>query len=220
MPGTRGWTDPAHRRDRDGGGGLCRPHHVNRYCYRHSRFAPSSAPSFTAGRLRGILPMRRVCRVVAGGCSGIRARKVRAPQGRALGNTQAERSDGKWHRNHTARALYACDRSAPWQWRRLADLQGCGHDRSSAARAACGGPSCVAAEAIPRAWSRRPTLPGDRAWRTPPGSRAGPYASGGQAREPSGRGGRRAARVVCDPRSPGRWRVRVVCGGIRRRERG
>ena len=30
-------------------------------------------------------------------------RKVRAPQGRALGNTQAERSDGKWHRNYTAR---------------------------------------------------------------------------------------------------------------------
>lgn len=30
------------------------------------------------------------------------ARKVRAPQGRALGNTQAAQADGKWHRNHTA----------------------------------------------------------------------------------------------------------------------
>jgi len=28
-----------------------------------------------------------------------RERKVRAPQGRALGNTQAGRPDGKWHRN-------------------------------------------------------------------------------------------------------------------------
>jgi hypothetical protein len=28
-----------------------------------------------------------------------RSRKVRAPQGRALGNTQAGRPDGKWHRN-------------------------------------------------------------------------------------------------------------------------
>jgi hypothetical protein len=29
-------------------------------------------------------------------------RKVRAPKGRALGNPQAGRPDGKWHRNHTA----------------------------------------------------------------------------------------------------------------------
>jgi len=28
-----------------------------------------------------------------------RMRKVRAPKGRALGNTQAGRPDGKWHRN-------------------------------------------------------------------------------------------------------------------------
>ena len=31
-----------------------------------------------------------------------RLRKVRALQGRALGNTQAGRPDGKWHRNDTA----------------------------------------------------------------------------------------------------------------------
>jgi len=33
------------------------------------------------------------------GCLRGRLRKVRAPKGRALGNTQAGRPDGKWHRN-------------------------------------------------------------------------------------------------------------------------
>jgi hypothetical protein len=33
------------------------------------------------------------------GCPRGWLREVRAPQGRALGNTQAGRPDGKWHRN-------------------------------------------------------------------------------------------------------------------------
>lgn len=37
---------------------------------------------------------------LAGVCPWVR--KVRAPQGRALGNTQAAQADGKWHRNYTA----------------------------------------------------------------------------------------------------------------------
>ena len=35
-------------------------------------------------------------------------RKVRTPQGRVLGNTQAGRPDGKWHRKDTAYVARNC----------------------------------------------------------------------------------------------------------------
>jgi hypothetical protein len=38
--------------------------------------------------------------VTAGRFAG--SRKVRTPQGRALGRTQAAKADGKWHRKETA----------------------------------------------------------------------------------------------------------------------
>jgi len=38
--------------------------------------------------------------------SEIAGRKVRAPQGRMLGNAQAGKPDGKYHRKHTA--FFAC----------------------------------------------------------------------------------------------------------------
>jgi len=39
--------------------------------------------------------------VIAGRFAG--PRKVRTPQGRTLGKTQAAKADGKWHRKETAR---------------------------------------------------------------------------------------------------------------------
>jgi hypothetical protein len=43
--------------------------------------------------------------VTAGGSAGStaeRSRKVRTPQGRTLGKSQAAKADGKWHRKETA----------------------------------------------------------------------------------------------------------------------
>ena len=35
-----------------------------------------------------------------------RSRKVRTPQGRTLGKSQAAKADGKWHRKETASGAY------------------------------------------------------------------------------------------------------------------
>ena len=49
---------------------------------------------------RGDATLGRAGRVTAGRASG--SRKVRTPQGRTLGKSQAAKADGKWHRKETA----------------------------------------------------------------------------------------------------------------------
>jgi hypothetical protein len=56
-------------------------------------------------------------------------RKVRAPPGRVLGNTQEGRPYGECHRNHTARGRRICppgDETPVKGWRLLARVKWCG----------------------------------------------------------------------------------------------